>query len=227
MMEGYPDKWGVTGIQMDRARMLLLLAWLLRIEDTQQHQTWLYQLLTDLKQDPKTGAIPERIEADKNNFGAGHYQLPKTNGEYGTTESPIIQTDGDAGSDLLYAVNFAFLGLHEAAAASNDPLFSDVEDRLADFLCRIQVSSDKHPELDGSWFRGFDYNRWEYWASNGDAGWGAWSIESGWSQSWITMVLSLRTLQTSYWDFTQKTDMRSYFEDTIQDYFQVTTIATN
>ena len=219
MMEGYPQRWGVTGIQMDRARMLLPLAWLLRVEDTAQHRSWLHTLLTDLDQDPVTGTIPERIEEDKNNFGAGHYKLPKTNEEYGITESPIIQTDSDTGSDLLYAVNFAFLGLREAAAASKDPIFSEAENKLADFLCRVQISSVQHPELDGGWFRGFDYSRWEYWASNGDAGWGAWSIETGWSQSWITMVFSLRALQTSFWDFTQKADMKRYFDDAIKEYF--------
>ena len=62
---------------------------------------------------------------------------------------------------------------------------------LAEFLCRIQIRSEKHPELDGGWFRAFDFKRWEYWASNGDAGWGAWSIETGWTQSWITAVLGL------------------------------------
>lgn len=219
MMDGYPHRWGVTGIQMDRARMLLPLAWLLRIEDTVQHRNWLYLLLKDMDQDPITGTIPERIEADKNNFGAGHYQLPKTNEEYGATESPIIQTDDDTGSDLLYAVNFAFLGLREAAEASGDPIFREAEDKLADFLCRVQIRSDEHPELDGGWFRGFDYHRWEYWASNGDAGWGAWSIESGWSQSWITMVFSLRTLQTSFWDFTRKMELKSYVDEAIKDFF--------
>ncbi len=227
MMAGYPEKWGVTGIQMDRARMLLPLAWLVRVEDTPQHRSWLYQMLEDMDQDPLTGTIPERIEDGKNNFGVGHYKLPKTNEEYGATESPIIQTDGDAGSDLLYAVNFAFLGLHEAAASTGDPLFKEAEDKLAEFLIRIQVKSALHPELDGGWFRGFDFNRWEYWASNGDAGWGAWSIESGWSQSWITMVLSLRSLGTSYWDFTHQHDMKKYFDDTILMFFKDASIVIN
>jgi len=65
-----------------------------------------------------------------------------------------------------------------------------------------QIRSETHPELDGGWFRAFDLKRWEYWASNTDAGWGAWSIESGWSQSWITTVLALRQLNTSLWDIT-------------------------
>ncbi len=212
MMAGYPEKWGVTGIQMDRARMLLPLAWLVRVDDTPQNRSWLFQMLDDLNLDPRTGTIPERIEIGKNNFGVGHYQLPQSNEAYGTTESPIIQTDGNAGSDLLYTVNFAFLGLHEAAASTGDACFKEAEDKLAEFLTRVQVKSTLHPELDGGWFRGFDFNRWEYWASSGDAGWGAWSIESGWSQSWITMVLLMRAMDTSYWDFTHQHSMSSSFE---------------
>ena len=34
---------------------------------------------------------------------------------------------------------------------------------MAKFLCRIQVRSDAHRELDGAWFRAFDYERWGYW----------------------------------------------------------------
>jgi hypothetical protein len=30
----------------------------------------------------------------------------------------------------------------------------------------VQVRSEGRPELDGAWFRAFDFKRWEYWASN-------------------------------------------------------------
>jgi len=108
-------------------------------------------------------------------------------------------------------VNFAFLGLHEAAAATGDKFYSDAEDKLAEFLCRIQIRSETHPELDGGWFRAFDFKRWEYWASNGDAGWGAWSVESGWSQSWITAVLALRQMDISLWEFTKNIRIEEQF----------------
>lgn len=219
MMAGYPNRWGVTGIQMDRARMLLPLSWLIRIEDTPEHRSWLNKLLTDMSQDPVTGTFPEKIEVKKNNFGAGHYQLPKTNEEYGTTESPIIQNDGDPCSDLLYALNFAFIGLHEAAAATKDTFYSDAENKLTEFLCRVQIQSEKHPELDGGWFRAFDHKRWEYWASSGDAGWGAWCIESGWSQSWITITLGLRQLNTSFWEFTKESQIQNDFDKIVKDFF--------
>jgi hypothetical protein len=76
-------------------------------------------------------------------------------------------------------------------------------DRLAAFLVRVQVQSETHPELDGGWFRAFDYRQWEYWGSNADAGWGAWSIEVGWTQGWISTVLALRELGLNLWDMTR------------------------
>jgi len=85
---------------------------------------------------------------------------------------------------------------------TGDAGMREAADRLARFLCLIQVSSERHPELDGAWFRAFDYRRWDYWGSNADAGWGAWSIESGWTQAWITSVLAMRQMQTSLWDLT-------------------------
>jgi len=199
-MAAYPDEWRWTnGIQQERARMLLPLAWLVRVDDTPTHRGWLRRIAEELlgRQDA-CGAIGEEVGSP----GLGAYGPPRTNAEYGTTEAPLIQQNGDPLSDLLYTTNFAFVGLHEAAAATDDPFYAEAADRLADYLCRIQVRSEVHPELDGGWFRSFDFRRWEYWASNADVGWGAWSIESGWTQAWITSVLALRQMQTSLWTLT-------------------------
>ena len=57
---------------------------------------------------------------------------------------------------------------------------------------QVQARSTEHPELDGAFMRAFDYEKWENWASDADVGWGAWSVESGWTQSWITTVLGMR-----------------------------------
>jgi hypothetical protein len=209
-MNAYPDQWKWTnGIQQERAKMLLPLSWLVRIEDTPRHREWLRQMASDLlESQDESGAIAEKL----GEAGKGGFPPPASNEAYGTTETPLIQSNEDGVSDLLYTVGFAFLGLHEAAAATNDPFYRQAEDKLAEFLCRIQIRSDKHPELNGGWFRAFDFNRWEYWASNGDAGWGAWCIESGWSQSWITSVLALRQLETSVWDITKDIEVNKNFE---------------
>jgi hypothetical protein len=217
-MAAYPDKWIWTnGIQQERAKMLLPLAWLVRVEDTSEHREWLRKIAGDLLAGQAgCGAIPEELGGE----GKGGFPPPASNEAYGTSETPLIQTNGNKVSDMLYTVNFAFFGLHEAAAATGDEYYKNAENRLAAFLTRIQIRSEKHPELDGGWFRAIDFNRWEYWASNGDAGWGAWSIESGWTQSWITTVLALRQLNTSVWELTKESRAGVHFEELKREMFQ-------
>jgi hypothetical protein len=208
-MNAYSDNWSWTnGMQQERAKMLLPLAWLVRVDDKPLHREWLRKIADDLLagQD-KSGAIREQL--GKPGMGL---PPPGSNEEYGTAETPLIQSNEDKVSDMLYTVGFAFLGLHEAAASTGDVYYKDASDRLSNFLCRIQIKSEKHPELDGGWFRAFDINRWEYWASNADAGWGAWCIESGWSQSWITAVLALRQMHTSLWDLSKESKIESHFD---------------
>lgn len=209
-MAAYPDKWKWTnGIQQERAKMLLPLAWLIRLDDTEEHRSWLRKIAGDLiAGQAECGAIREQI----GEAGKGGFPPPATNEAYGTSEAPLIQTNSDGVSDLLYTSDFAFLGLHEAAAATNEEIYRDAEDKLAKFLCRIQIRSERHPELDGGWFRAFDFNRWEYWASNADAGWGAWSIETGWTQSWITAILALRQIKTSVWDYIKESKIERNFD---------------
>ncbi len=176
----HTDGWRWTnGLAQERARMLLPLAWLVRVKDTAEHRRWLRTCAEGLLalQQP-CGAIREELGLP----GKGMFAPPRVNRHYGLSESPLIQENGDTICDLLYSSNFAFLGLHEAAAATGDSFYRDAEDKLARFLCRIQIQSQAHPELDGGWYRGFDYRRWEYWASNSDSGWGVWCTESGWTR---------------------------------------------
>lgn len=208
-MAAYPDRWVWTnGMQQERAKMLLALAWLIRVDDSPEHRGWLRRIADDLlAHQDACGAIREQLGP----AGKGSCPPPASNEAYGTAEAPLIQSNEDAACDLLYTSNFAFLALHEAAAATRDPLYQAAENKLADFLCRIQIRSETHPELDGGWFRAFDLRRWEYWASSTDLGWGAWCIESGWTQSWITSVLALRRLHTSLWDCTSRTEIDRHF----------------
>lgn len=192
------NAWTWTnGLQQERARMLLPLAWLVRVDDSAKHRAWLKDMLQKVVgyQDA-CGAIREEF-GDLSHGIAGP---PRSNEAYGTAETPLIQENGDPLADLLYTTNFAFLGLHEAAMATHDPEAIRAEERLAKFLCRIQIRSSTHPELDGAWFRAFDFGDWDYWASNADLGWGAWSIETGWSVSWIAGVLGLRERRLALWD---------------------------
>lgn len=206
-MEVFPNGWRWND-SIERARMLLCLAWLVRVEDTAEHRAWLKAVTDDLlaHQQP-CGALPELLGGT----GGGHYNIPASNEQYGVMETPLIQKNGDPATDQLYTTGFALLGLHEAAAATGDSQLKAAEDKLAAYLCRIQVRSKDVPYLNGTWFRAFDYKRWDYWASSADAGWGAWSAESGWGPAWITTILGLRLKGTNVWDLTSGIDIASHF----------------
>lgn len=196
-MDAFPDGWRWND-SMERARMLICLSWLVRLEDTPEHREWLDRIADSIIsfQQP-SGAIDERRGGILTGF-----QIAMSNEEYGTGETPLIQQNGDPVTDQLYTTGFALLGLHEAYAATGNSRLKAAEDKLAEFLCRIQVRSEKYPYLDGTRFRAFDHRQWDYWASSGDVGWGAWSVEAGWAQAWTAVVLGLRQKGVSMWDMT-------------------------
>ena len=146
-----------------------------------------------------TGPAPGRSRHAGRRWG-GATGVPGSNAAYGTGEAPLNQENEDPVSDFLYTSNFALLGLHEAAAATGNATVKAEADRLANFVVRLQARSTERPELDGAFMRAFDYEKWEAWASDADVGWGAWSVESGWTQSWLTITLGMRQLNTTLWD---------------------------
>ena len=210
-MDGYPDKWKwANGIQQERARMILPLAWLVRVDDTDQHRGWLNLVCNDLlRNQVASGAIREELGSnDKGKYGA-----PSSNDKYGTNEAPVIHTNGDPVADMLYTSNFAFFSLNEAAQATGDAKLKDAVQRLGDFLVRIQSISTGRADLDGCWFRAFDYDQWEFYGSNADHGWGAWGTITGWTQRFIVITLALTHNETSYWDTTKNRGIGSEIED--------------
>ena len=213
-MEAYPRwKW-TNGITQEIARMILPLAFLVRIDPDPLYRSWLDRLTGDLlAQMEPCGAIREKLGDPE----YGVYRAPASNEEYGTTEAPVIQRNGDPATDLLYTMNFAFLGLHEAAAATGDPALRSAVDRMAEFFCRIQVRSERHPYLDGAWMRSFDFRYWEYWGSSADAGWGPWCVESGWTNSWIASVLAMRLLGDTLFNLDLSERMRRLLPELLQE----------
>lgn len=206
-MANYPENWIWTnGIQQERARMILPLAWLVRAEDTKQHREWLGMICDDLlKNQVASGALREELgEGSKGKYGA-----PKSNEHYGHNEAPVIHTNGDPLADMLYTSNFAFFALNEAAQATKNPKYLEAVDKLADFMVRIQSTSTGRQDLDGCWFRAFDYQNWEYYGSNADHGWGAWGTLTGWTQSFITTTLALKLQETSFWEKTKDSKIGS------------------
>jgi hypothetical protein len=208
-MEAYPEGWR-WGDNLDRSRMVLALAWLIRVEDTPEHRGWLKQVTDDLlKNQQPCGAIPEELSGAT----TGHFLAPTSNEAYGTGETPLLQEDGDPVTDQLYMTNFALIGLREAVAATNDPKLKAAEDKLAEYVVRIQVRSKAIPYLDGTWFRAFDFRQWDYWSSSGDMGWGAWCAETGWGPAWNGITLGLRAKQTSLWDLTKSSRIAERMDD--------------
>ncbi|MGN7785892.1 hypothetical protein ACTJIJ_15295 [Niabella sp. 22666] len=199
-MAHFPEwKW-TNGIQQEYARMLLPLAWLVRVEDSPQHRNWLKMVaLTLLKDLDESGAIKERLGI----AGLGRYDKIRSNVEYGTKEAPLISEYGDQVTDLLYTLNFCSFGLNEAYAATNDDYYENALKKIDDFFVRVQVKAPNHQDLDGAWFRAFDFGRWEYWASNADSGWGPWGTQTGWTQSWIINALASRITNRNFWEFTK------------------------
>ena len=193
-MEIFPNLLWTNGITQEYSRLLLPLAFLIQVEDTVEHRNWLKTVTEKLlEQIQPCGTIRETM----GDPAYGKYPAPKSNEEYGSTEASLIQENGDPACDLVYTVNYAFIGLHEAAMATGDPFYIEAENRLAGFLCRIQVQSSSHQYLDGCWMRGFDDNLWEFFGSSADNGWGAWCVESGWTNTWIAATIGLRQLNRS------------------------------
>lgn len=199
-MKAYPSGWSWTnGLQQEKARMILPLAWLYRVSPTEEHKDWLYFMVDELlKNQVECGAIREELgDSSKGLFGK-----VRSNDAYGKEEAPLIFDNGDPVADMLYTSNFAFFGLNEAACATGDPRIVSATERLSGFLTRIQVRSDSVKDVDGAWFRAFNYRDWDYWASDADSGWGAQCTLTGWIQSWIVTTQALMEEGTSYWDET-------------------------
>ena len=136
----------------------------------------------------------------------GTYPPPQSNESYGTSEASLIQENGNPATDLLYSTNWTFIGLYEASITLKDQRLRETVQKMAEFFCRIQVRSKKHPYLDGAWMRSFDFRKWEYWGSSADIGWGAWSVESGWTNSWIVSTMMLMERDKSMFDLSMRND---------------------
>lgn len=216
-MQDYPDWLWTNGIQQERARMVLPLAWLVRVQDTPEHRQWLDRVVSDLlKNQVACGAIREELGA----VGKSGIGFMTSNQKYGSGEASLIFKNGDPVADMLYTCNFAFFSLNEAAHATGDKKYFEAVHKLSDFLTRIQVNSSKFGDIDGAWFRAFDYKSWDYWASNADAGWGAWCTLSGWIQSWIITTQILTAEKQSYWDLTENSRVNKYMKSAVRTMFK-------
>ncbi len=211
----------VNCIQANRAKMAWTLSWLVRVSPTEEHIGWLDTMVTDMMayQDDKTGALGEDLDPTR---GYGDCDAPESNAEYGTKETPVVQTAEDKATDSLYVTSFAMVALNEAQAAlsalgdgytAKVAEYQNYSQKITDYHVRIQQSST-NSKYDGVWLRGFDYDKWEVYGSDADAGWGVWCTETGWQNAQISSALSLQELGTNLWDYTSNSKINIYFNDT-------------
>jgi hypothetical protein len=168
LMEMYPNWHLQTSRSCEHARMLLPLSLLQQVAPSQEHRQWLATVADYLiGKQHACGAIREW---DGYN--------PKDNGSFGTAETSVFQENRDPISDQLYDTGFALMHLALAARVTGDERYREAAERLGDYLTRIQIRDGS--EYDGTWLRAFDFERWEYFGSSADIGWGPYCSETGW-----------------------------------------------
>lgn len=118
---------------------------------------------------------------------------------YGTEDTGVFRMNGEGIADQLYTNNFLLMNAWEAWKATSDPAVKEMIDKLIPFLTSIQISSHKQ-EFDGGWMRSFHLDSREYFGNNGDTGWGAYVIESGWTNAIILSGFILKELNQSLLD---------------------------
>jgi hypothetical protein len=99
LMAKWPDQWACTEYMSEElAHEVLVLAWLVRVNNTAETRGWLDAVATDLinHQRQQSGAIREWVNATCGLNFLTH------NDAYGTGECGLIQSNTDPAADLLY-----------------------------------------------------------------------------------------------------------------------------
>jgi len=53
--------------------------------------------------------------------------------------------------------------------------------------------------------------------SSSDTGWGAWSVESGWTNSWITSVFAMRLLKETLFSLKRSSEIRKSLYEAVDE----------
>eukprot|EP01084_Bolivina_argentea_P074435 135036_1 len=212
-----------NGLTQEYSRLLLPLVFLNKVEhkSNQGHIKWLKDVGKILNIYEINGTIIEHY----GNLSYGGAKPAQSNVEYGTHEAPLEQENGDPVSDALYSLPFAQWGLHEAYLLTNDyELFGKPLQYLTDYLINIQVFVDskniQYSYLNGSWFRAFDFNNYEYFASGSDSGWGPYSVESGWTIGEILNAYGLIMTNNSFFDIVNRENLHR-FDHYVEEYIPI------
>ena len=177
LMARWPTKWTCLQTETEElAHEILVLAWLVRVNNTAQPRAWLDMVASDLIAHRKIVMLsrfvavrlanPKSITFSERECGAIREWInstclekaPASNAAYGTGEGGLMQENTDPAADLLYSQNFALMSLHEASHAIGldtpaGKRYGQAVDRLAEFFVRVQAQSTEQRNIDGAWMR--------------------------------------------------------------------------
>ncbi|MEH7236015.1 hypothetical protein [Bacillus sp. JJ1562] len=168
------------------SRFLLSLAQMYAVTKDDTIRKGLYEILEYLAEHQhELGGIEESDNPDPD--------------RYGTEDTGVFRINGEGIADQLYTNNFLLMNAWETWKATGDPTVQAFYEKLSHFLSGIQIYSPKK-EFAGGWMRSFHLESGEYFGNNGDTGWGAYVIESGWTNAIILSGLILSELNQSLLD---------------------------
>jgi hypothetical protein len=193
-MKRFPNMRLEHSVNDDYSKLLIATVILYQCTKNTQHLEWVQKILDFFGsiQDPNTGAIPERDPFRRRD------RREKRNQSYGTGEASVYSSNTDTITDQLYSMSFLSLGFYLAYKTGQFPCAEGMLLKALDFLSAIQIESP-NPQLHGAWMRGFDYRLGEYGGSNGDQGWGVYSIETGWMVGPILLTFALWLQDWDVW----------------------------
>lgn len=106
-----------------------------------------------------------------------------------------INTGNDPLTDQLYSTGWQALSAWRSWKATGSGAAREAALRLCDYFVRIQ-SESPDPRVDGAWFRGFDFERWEVYGAGYDPNYGPYHAYTGWMESIIDQALAMALLDT-------------------------------
>jgi hypothetical protein len=210
-MKKFPKLSVEHSVGDDFSKLLVASVILYKCTNNPKHLEYVNRIIDFFEpyQDEYSGAFQEVDPFQK------HRRTEKTNEKYGSGESALYTSSSDTISDQLYSLGFMGIGLYFAYKTGECPKAHKMLIKLLDYLCMIQLKS-ANLQLDGTWTRGFDYKHGEPYGANGDVGWGAYSIETGWT---VGPILTSMTMYLLDFDPFEKIDPT--FQQQIRDDFEI------
>ena len=210
-MKIFPNVKVEHSVGDDFSKLLIASVMLYQSTKDEKDLKYIHQIIDFFEpyQDKESGAFPEVDPFKK------HARTEKTNAKYGTGESALYTDSSDTISDQLYSLGFMAMGLYFAYKTGKCDKAHNMLMKLLDYLCMIQLKTS-NPQLNGTWTRGFDYKFGEPYGANGDVGWGAYSIETGWTVGPILTSFAMYLL-----DFDPFIELETGFRNKIKEIYRI------